>query len=206
VGSIVTDPFKINNKASVKSEVDLVQLNVGHSSTSLTFSWPTQANGYVLESTPALAPTVWTPVPNPTNIVADNTWLLCPSRADRNSSACDWGHRYPNAATRNRRGRAGIASIVDGDCWNGIIAIRAGHEWKVLVDLIGGFRVFLREQMKKHFYSTGCVRKVMAAFAVIFVVAHSQAFAQKAPAVASLPNFDGAPGQGARKKDSPRRC
>jgi len=67
VGSAVTDPFKGNNRAAVKAIVELVQLGLGRSGNNLVFSWPANASGYVLESTPSLAPPVtWTPVTNPT--------------------------------------------------------------------------------------------------------------------------------------------
>jgi len=67
-----------------------------------------------------------------------------------------------------------------------------GFDWRI--------QSFLREQMKKHFYSTGCVRKVMAAFAVILSLPIRRLLPKKAPAVASLPKLRRAPGQGARKK------
>jgi hypothetical protein len=50
--------------ASVKTQVIQVQLNMSLSGHTLTFSWSSAANGYVLQSTPSLNPTAWTNVTN----------------------------------------------------------------------------------------------------------------------------------------------
>lgn len=64
VSSDVTDPFKSNNTASVKTAVQL-QLTAIHAAGSLKFSWPVAVNGCVLKSTPSLIPPViWTTVTN----------------------------------------------------------------------------------------------------------------------------------------------
>jgi len=58
----VTDPFKANNKASVKTIVQAVPLTVSRVAGGLAISWPANAN-YTLESTTNLhPPVVWTPV------------------------------------------------------------------------------------------------------------------------------------------------
>ncbi|MDB6125895.1 MAG: hypothetical protein JWQ71_4888 [Pedosphaera sp.] len=66
VGSGVNDPLKANNRASVKTVVDAVQLGFTHTGSTMKFSWPTSAGSYVLETTPNLiAPVTWTVVTNP---------------------------------------------------------------------------------------------------------------------------------------------
>jgi len=49
VASSVQDPFKSNNTAAVKVVAQVPQLLVSHSNSSLTLSWPAEANRYVLE-------------------------------------------------------------------------------------------------------------------------------------------------------------
>jgi hypothetical protein len=61
--SSVTDPFKANNSASVKTIVQPVSLSVSRVSGGLAISWPAGAGSYILESTTNLhPPAVWTPV------------------------------------------------------------------------------------------------------------------------------------------------
>ena len=62
----VTDPFKANNKAAVKTVVQAAPLiTASLVADGLAVYWPTNGN-YTLESTPNLqAPVVWTPVTNP---------------------------------------------------------------------------------------------------------------------------------------------
>jgi uncharacterized repeat protein (TIGR01451 family) len=79
--SAVNDPLKGNNSASVKTVVQWVPLTVATSAGSLTFSWPAQAAGYVLQSTTSLTPpVVWTPVtsPAPQVINGQNTVTITP--------------------------------------------------------------------------------------------------------------------------------
>jgi uncharacterized delta-60 repeat protein/uncharacterized repeat protein (TIGR01451 family) len=64
--SSITDPFKANNSASVKTIVQLVAITASRVSGGLALSWPTNAGSYILESTTSLrAPAVWTPVTVP---------------------------------------------------------------------------------------------------------------------------------------------
>jgi uncharacterized delta-60 repeat protein/uncharacterized repeat protein (TIGR01451 family) len=66
----VTDPFKLNNTASVKTDVQPVVLSAVQVGGNLVFSWPADAAGYYLESTPDLIPPVtWTPVTSPPPIL-----------------------------------------------------------------------------------------------------------------------------------------
>jgi uncharacterized repeat protein (TIGR01451 family)/uncharacterized delta-60 repeat protein len=68
--STVTDPFKLNNTASVKTDVLPVVLSVVQVGGNLVFSWPADAVGYYLEGTPDLTPpTTWTPVTSPAPIL-----------------------------------------------------------------------------------------------------------------------------------------
>jgi uncharacterized repeat protein (TIGR01451 family) len=60
--STVTDPFKANNRATVKTVVQQVPLTLVHVKGGLQISWPASAN-YILQSTTSLhPPAVWTPV------------------------------------------------------------------------------------------------------------------------------------------------
>jgi uncharacterized repeat protein (TIGR01451 family)/uncharacterized delta-60 repeat protein len=60
--STVTDPFKANNRATVKTVVQQVPLTLAHVKGGLQISWPASAN-YILQSTTSLhPPAVWTPV------------------------------------------------------------------------------------------------------------------------------------------------
>ncbi|HTL55238.1 MAG TPA: Calx-beta domain-containing protein [Candidatus Limnocylindrales bacterium] len=64
--STLTDPLKLNNTASVKTDVQAVLLNVVHSNGTLVFSWPVDAAGYYLESAADLtAPITWARVTSP---------------------------------------------------------------------------------------------------------------------------------------------
>ena len=66
VGSITTDPFKVNNSASVKTIVQAVQLSVTRAGSNIIISWPAAASTYVLESASSLNPPItWTPVTSP---------------------------------------------------------------------------------------------------------------------------------------------
>jgi uncharacterized repeat protein (TIGR01451 family) len=69
----VTDPFKLNNTASVKTDVQAVLLNVVQSGGNLVFSWPADAVGYYVETTADLTPPlIWTPVTTPPAIQNGN--------------------------------------------------------------------------------------------------------------------------------------
>ena len=60
--SAVTDPFKANNHASVKTIVQQVPMTLAHVAGGLQISWPASFN-YILQSTTNLhPPAVWTPV------------------------------------------------------------------------------------------------------------------------------------------------
>ena len=64
--SAVTDPFKANNNASVKTVVNPFQLGFSHGGSSLTLSWPADAANTYLEATTNLRPPViWGPATNP---------------------------------------------------------------------------------------------------------------------------------------------
>jgi len=66
IGSATVDPFKANNSASVKTVVEALQLTVSRSGNNFIISWPADATGFVLESTPNLRPPIaWTVVTNP---------------------------------------------------------------------------------------------------------------------------------------------
>jgi uncharacterized repeat protein (TIGR01451 family)/uncharacterized delta-60 repeat protein len=67
VGSTTTDPFKVNNFASVKTIVEAVQLSAARVGQNIVISWSASAaSGYTLESTSDLRPpSTWTPVTNP---------------------------------------------------------------------------------------------------------------------------------------------
>jgi uncharacterized delta-60 repeat protein/uncharacterized repeat protein (TIGR01451 family) len=73
----VTDPFKLNNTASVKTEVTAVVLNVVQAGGNLVFSWPADAVGYYIESSAGLTPPViWTPVTSPPPVQNGNQMTL----------------------------------------------------------------------------------------------------------------------------------
>ncbi len=64
--SSVTDPFKADDTASVKTVVEAFQMTVTQSPGSLTFAWPADApNAYLESATNLHPPTVWTPMTNP---------------------------------------------------------------------------------------------------------------------------------------------
>ncbi len=66
VTSAINDPFKANNTASVKTQVELPALALTAAATGLSMEWGTNAPGYVLESTTDLAPpATWLRVTNP---------------------------------------------------------------------------------------------------------------------------------------------
>jgi len=76
VASLVTDPFKGNNIASVKTVVQALQLGAARSGHNLVITWPSSATGYVLDTTTNLnPPAVWTQVtsPAPTVVNGQNT-------------------------------------------------------------------------------------------------------------------------------------
>ena len=75
--SLVTDPFKANNSATVKTVVDLLQLGVVRSGGNLVITWPTNTPGYVLESAASLnPPVVWTTVTSPTPVISNGQYVL----------------------------------------------------------------------------------------------------------------------------------
>ncbi len=63
VGSQVYDPAKLNNYASVKTEVEPAMITVTLSGTHYTMSWPAVAGNIVLEGSTNLPP-VWVPITN----------------------------------------------------------------------------------------------------------------------------------------------
>jgi uncharacterized repeat protein (TIGR01451 family) len=64
--SSITDPFKANNSASVKTIVQQVAITASRVSGGLSLSWPGSPGSYVLYSTTNLhPPVVWTPVTTP---------------------------------------------------------------------------------------------------------------------------------------------
>jgi uncharacterized repeat protein (TIGR01451 family) len=70
----ITDPFKANNSASVKTIVQpvagAVELSITLSGTNVIVAWPITPLNYYLESATSLRPPmVWTPVTNPLPIV-----------------------------------------------------------------------------------------------------------------------------------------
>jgi uncharacterized repeat protein (TIGR01451 family) len=70
--SRVTDPFKANNNASVKTIVEALQLSLSHDSSNLTLSWPAYAaDGYLESTTNLYPPAIWTPVTYPPPSVVD---------------------------------------------------------------------------------------------------------------------------------------
>src|SRR5439155_25890843 len=50
VGSITTDPLKLNNSATIKTVVEGLTLSAARSGSNITLSWPAAASSYVLES------------------------------------------------------------------------------------------------------------------------------------------------------------
>lgn len=72
VGSTTTDPFKVNNFASVKTIVQAIALSASRVGQNIVISWPASASGYVLESTPALGGAItWSTVSTPPQQVGD---------------------------------------------------------------------------------------------------------------------------------------
>jgi uncharacterized repeat protein (TIGR01451 family)/uncharacterized delta-60 repeat protein len=64
--SSVTDPFKADNTASVKTVVNTFYMSVQQGPGTLTFGWPSDAPGAYLESTTNMQPpAIWTPVTTP---------------------------------------------------------------------------------------------------------------------------------------------
>ena len=62
----IVDPFKLNNTATVKTEVQAVLLTITPVGNNLVFSWPADAANYYMETSPSLTPPVtWTPVTTP---------------------------------------------------------------------------------------------------------------------------------------------
>jgi len=82
VGSQVYDPFKANNYASVKTEVEPAVISVAPSASGYLLSWPATAGNIVLEGSVALPP-VWVPITNTSSVVPQvvggqlfNTYVL----------------------------------------------------------------------------------------------------------------------------------
>jgi uncharacterized repeat protein (TIGR01451 family)/uncharacterized delta-60 repeat protein len=64
--STVLDPLKANNSATVKNDVEALQMSMVRYGTNLVISWPPDIGTFKLESTTNLAPPiVWTQVTNP---------------------------------------------------------------------------------------------------------------------------------------------
>jgi len=63
--SPVTDPDKLNNRASIKTVVNLVPLGHVRLGNTLTLSWPAAAGNYALETTTNLVSGTWIDVTNP---------------------------------------------------------------------------------------------------------------------------------------------
>jgi uncharacterized repeat protein (TIGR01451 family) len=78
-GTGVTDPFKANNSASIKTIVEQVPLTIARVSGGRAISWPAGGN-YILESTTDLnPPAVWTPVTDAVPaLVGDQTTVIVP--------------------------------------------------------------------------------------------------------------------------------
>jgi uncharacterized repeat protein (TIGR01451 family) len=78
VTSSVYDPTKLNNFASVKTEIDQPAINLTSLSQSYTLTWPASATNYVLEGAVALPPIgQWVPVtPAPSVVNGQYTYTL----------------------------------------------------------------------------------------------------------------------------------
>ena len=76
VGSSVTDPLKANNKATVKTVVQLVPLGISRSGNNLTFTWPASAAGYSLQFSPSLSPANWTAVTSPSPTIVNGQYTV----------------------------------------------------------------------------------------------------------------------------------
>jgi uncharacterized repeat protein (TIGR01451 family)/uncharacterized delta-60 repeat protein len=73
--SLVTDPLKANNTASVKTIVE--GMTYSSTSTNLTISWPADVGAYHLESTPSLsAPITWTRVTSPPPVLVNGFYTV----------------------------------------------------------------------------------------------------------------------------------
>ena len=80
ITSGVPDPFKGNNRASVKTIVQAVEIASGSSAGSVVFTWPASVSGYVIEFTPTLlAPVVWTTVTNPLPVIVNGQYKFTPN-------------------------------------------------------------------------------------------------------------------------------
>jgi len=66
VSSAIYDPTKVNNFASVKTEVEQPEISVSGASPTYTLTWPATATNYVLEGAFELPPIgTWVPITNP---------------------------------------------------------------------------------------------------------------------------------------------
>jgi hypothetical protein len=75
VSSAIYDPTKVNNFASVKTEVDQPAITVSGVSRSYTLTWPASATNYVLEGAFYLPPVgTWVPITNPPPPVIDGQY------------------------------------------------------------------------------------------------------------------------------------
>jgi uncharacterized delta-60 repeat protein/uncharacterized repeat protein (TIGR01451 family) len=71
INSLVTDPLKLNNTASVKTEVGAVTLTITTSGGNITLAWSASAD-YVLQSAESLVePVTWTTVTEPEPIIVN---------------------------------------------------------------------------------------------------------------------------------------
>lgn len=69
VTSGVPDPLKGNNRASVKSIIQGLQLGISTSGGTVTLSWPASATGFVPQYSPSLVPSNWTNITNQAPVV-----------------------------------------------------------------------------------------------------------------------------------------
>jgi uncharacterized repeat protein (TIGR01451 family)/uncharacterized delta-60 repeat protein len=75
VGSQVYDPAKLNNSASVKTEVQPAMINVAGSGSNYSLSWQAVTGNFVLEGAVTLLGP-WTPIANPAVVNGQYTYVL----------------------------------------------------------------------------------------------------------------------------------
>ena len=75
VGSQVYDPAKLNNYASVKTEVVPAMINVAGSGTNYSLSWQAVAGDFVLEGAVTVSGP-WMPIANPAAVGGQYTYVL----------------------------------------------------------------------------------------------------------------------------------
>jgi hypothetical protein len=75
--SLVVDPLKANNTATVKSIVQALLMSATVSGGNLTITWPASATGYTLQSTTSLnPPATWTPVSSPAPSLVNGQYTI----------------------------------------------------------------------------------------------------------------------------------